>query len=167
MLTDVCVSQVNAFLAGRSPLTLAMRLGEHMMFVQLQLSTSPPALKHAAHPPHRCVRKSAPHPQRVASVPSSMPGDLHSTPHGSFTRTPAASACDAGSSRAPAGPVPRPGTSPQIAGGSPLSKATQNVSQKLKEFSQVPRTQGDQVCYADWSEFTLHSFECFGDSFCL
>lgn len=30
--------QVNDFLSGRSPLTLALRVGDHMMFVQLQLA---------------------------------------------------------------------------------------------------------------------------------
>lgn len=35
-LSDV---QVNTFLAGKAPLNLSMRVGEHMMFIQLQLST--------------------------------------------------------------------------------------------------------------------------------
>lgn len=35
-LTD---SQISEFLSGRAPLVLAMRLGDHMMFIQLQLST--------------------------------------------------------------------------------------------------------------------------------
>ena len=29
--------QIDDFLSGRSPLTLALRVGDHMMFVQLQL----------------------------------------------------------------------------------------------------------------------------------
>lgn len=33
-------TQVNDFLTGRSPLVLAMKLGDNMMFIQLQLSTS-------------------------------------------------------------------------------------------------------------------------------
>ena len=32
-------SQISEFLSGRAPLVLAMRLGDHMMFIQLQLST--------------------------------------------------------------------------------------------------------------------------------
>ncbi|XP_035233528.1 midnolin homolog [Stegodyphus dumicola] len=36
-------SQVDNFLAGRSPLNLTMRLGDHMMFIQLQLSTVLPS----------------------------------------------------------------------------------------------------------------------------
>lgn len=37
-LTD---AQVSDFLSGRSPLTLALRVGDHMMFVQLQLAAQP------------------------------------------------------------------------------------------------------------------------------
>ncbi|XP_067309013.1 midnolin-A-like [Pseudorasbora parva] len=37
-LTD---AQVSDFLSGRSPLTLALRVGDHMMFVQLQLANQP------------------------------------------------------------------------------------------------------------------------------
>ena len=33
--------QIHDFLTGHAPLVLAMRLGDHMMFIQLQLSTSP------------------------------------------------------------------------------------------------------------------------------
>lgn len=37
-------SQVNDFLSGKAPLNLTMRLGDHMMLIQLQLSTvSPPS----------------------------------------------------------------------------------------------------------------------------
>ncbi|XP_052777092.1 midnolin-like [Mya arenaria] len=39
-LENLSESQVNDFLTGRAPLLLAMKLGEHMMFVQLQLSNS-------------------------------------------------------------------------------------------------------------------------------
>ncbi|XP_050401834.2 midnolin-B [Patella vulgata] len=39
-LESLSESQINDFLSGRAPLLLAMRVGDHMMFVQLQLSTS-------------------------------------------------------------------------------------------------------------------------------
>ncbi|ESO92614.1 hypothetical protein LOTGIDRAFT_233061 [Lottia gigantea] len=39
-LENLSESQINDFLTGRAPLLLAMRVGDHMMFVQLQLSTS-------------------------------------------------------------------------------------------------------------------------------
>ncbi|XP_066901356.1 midnolin-B isoform X2 [Halyomorpha halys] len=38
-------SQVNDFLSGKAPLNLTMRLGDHMMLIQLQLSTVAPAGK--------------------------------------------------------------------------------------------------------------------------
>ncbi|KAL0966437.1 hypothetical protein UPYG_G00295310 [Umbra pygmaea] len=37
-LESLTESQVSDFLSGRSPLTLALRVGEHMMFVQVQLA---------------------------------------------------------------------------------------------------------------------------------
>nr|XP_046178008.1 midnolin-like isoform X4 [Oncorhynchus gorbuscha] len=37
-LESLTETQVSDFLSGRSPLTLALRVGEHMMFVQLQLA---------------------------------------------------------------------------------------------------------------------------------
>lgn len=39
-LENLSDTQVNDFLTGRAPLLLAMKIGEHMMFVQLQLSTT-------------------------------------------------------------------------------------------------------------------------------
>ncbi|XP_014474695.1 PREDICTED: midnolin-A isoform X2 [Dinoponera quadriceps] len=41
-------SQVNDFLSGKAPLNLTMRLGDHMMLIQLQLSTVTPASPTAA-----------------------------------------------------------------------------------------------------------------------
>ncbi|KAK1790823.1 hypothetical protein P4O66_014677, partial [Electrophorus voltai] len=41
-------SQVSDFLSGRSPLTLALRVGDHMMFVQLQLAAQSSAGQQAA-----------------------------------------------------------------------------------------------------------------------
>ncbi|KAI0231783.1 hypothetical protein LSAT2_017845 [Lamellibrachia satsuma] len=136
-LENLSDSQVNAFLAGRSPLTLAMRLGEHMMFVQLQLSTSPPSLKHSQ-PPHRCLRKSASHPQHVPStIQPSSNVHRHSTAHGAFSRTaPAADPSRVADDGRASGPRN---------GGATLSEAKQNLSQKLKEFSQVAKTQGDET----------------------
>ncbi|XP_070195489.1 midnolin-like isoform X2 [Littorina saxatilis] len=40
-LRNLSDAQIHDFLTGKSPLTLAIRLGEHLMFVQLQLSTAP------------------------------------------------------------------------------------------------------------------------------
>ncbi|XP_064869735.1 midnolin-like [Oncorhynchus nerka] len=41
-LESLTETQVSDFLSGRSPLTLALRVGEHMMFVQLQLAPRVP-----------------------------------------------------------------------------------------------------------------------------
>nr|KAF6481106.1 midnolin [Molossus molossus] len=41
-----CSLQVSDFLSGRSPLTLALRVGDHMMFVQLQLAAQHAPLQH-------------------------------------------------------------------------------------------------------------------------
>ena len=38
-LTRVFSLQVNDFLSGAAPLNLTMRLGDHMMLIQLQLSS--------------------------------------------------------------------------------------------------------------------------------
>uniref|UniRef100_H2YCM3 Ubiquitin-like domain-containing protein n=1 Tax=Ciona savignyi TaxID=51511 RepID=H2YCM3_CIOSA len=47
-LSDV---QIDDFLSGRSPLTLALRVGDHMMFVQLQLEQSMRSSRHHRHRP--------------------------------------------------------------------------------------------------------------------
>ncbi|XP_046578147.1 midnolin-like [Haliotis rubra] len=61
-LENLTESQVNDFLSGRAPLLLAMRLGDHMMFVQLQLSTS------------QCVsRRSRGHATPTMSTPPTSP----------------------------------------------------------------------------------------------
>ncbi|XP_052257503.1 midnolin-like isoform X1 [Dreissena polymorpha] len=71
-LENLSESQVNDFLTGRAPLLLAMKLGEHMMFVQLQLSSasclsrrrSQGVQNHCAHSTghsHSTSEKSNPH----------------------------------------------------------------------------------------------------------
>ncbi|KAK2900342.1 hypothetical protein Q8A67_008457 [Cirrhinus molitorella] len=56
-LTD---AQVSDFLSGRSPLTLALRVGDHMMFVQLQLAAQPsggqPSISRAPTGPNQTPR---------------------------------------------------------------------------------------------------------------
>uniref|UniRef100_F7DMM0 Midnolin n=1 Tax=Monodelphis domestica TaxID=13616 RepID=F7DMM0_MONDO len=51
-LESLTETQVSDFLSGRSPLTLALRVGDHMMFVQLQLAAQQAAgaqLQHRQH----------------------------------------------------------------------------------------------------------------------
>ncbi|XP_072021066.1 midnolin-A-like [Amphiura filiformis] len=45
-LQHLTEAQVDNFLCGKQPLTLALRLGNHMVFVQLQLAGSPAAAAH-------------------------------------------------------------------------------------------------------------------------
>ncbi|KAM8960454.1 midnolin [Pelodytes ibericus] len=48
-LESLTETQVNDFLSGRSPLTLALRVGDHMMFVQLQLAAQQAGGSHVQH----------------------------------------------------------------------------------------------------------------------
>ncbi|XP_041746131.2 LOW QUALITY PROTEIN: midnolin [Coregonus clupeaformis] len=48
-LESLTETQVSDFLSGRSPLTLALRVGDHMMFVQLQLAAQQSGGQHLQH----------------------------------------------------------------------------------------------------------------------
>ncbi|KAM9104190.1 midnolin isoform X1 [Balaenoptera ricei] len=90
--------QVSDFLSGRSPLTLALRVGDHMMFVQLQLAAQHAPLQ------HRHV---------LAAAAAATRGDP------SVTTTPVSSPCRPVSSAARVPPVPTspaPASSPVTAG---------------------------------------------------
>ncbi|XP_053320784.1 midnolin [Spea bombifrons] len=86
-LESLTETQVNDFLSGRSPLTLALRVGDHMMFVQLQLAAQQAGGSHVQHrhlitrgtepngaPHYRTVHTStAPTLSRLASCTPSSP----------------------------------------------------------------------------------------------
>lgn len=76
--------QVSDFLSGRSPLTLALRVGDHMMFVQLQLAAQHAPLQH----------------RHVLAAAAAARGDP------SMTTTPVSSPCRPVSSAARVPPVP-------------------------------------------------------------
>nr|XP_057929124.1 midnolin [Doryrhamphus excisus] len=93
-LESLTETQVSDFLSGRSPLTLALRVGDHMMFVQLQLAAQQsggPQLQHR----HLITRgnsdtaASQPTGQLCAPLPQSThhlhPHHPHSTPSSSST----------------------------------------------------------------------------------
>ncbi|KAG8126976.1 hypothetical protein E2320_021992, partial [Naja naja] len=118
---------VNDFLSGRSPLTLALRVGDHMMFVQLQLA----AQQNSGQLQHRHVIASrgeqaggaaattpVPAAGPAASSCRTLPG---STPTSSptFARLPTAPAC-------PPSPVPSPAASPSPMQNMPLYCTTAN-----------------------------------------
>lgn len=88
--------QVSDFLSGRSPLTLALRVGDHMMFVQLQLAAQHAPLQ------HRHV---------LAAATAATRGDPSMT-------TPVSSPCRPVSSTVRVPPVP---TSPATASPSPVT----------------------------------------------
>uniref|UniRef100_T1PKJ6 Ubiquitin n=1 Tax=Musca domestica TaxID=7370 RepID=T1PKJ6_MUSDO len=52
-------AQVNDFLSGKTPLNLSMRLGDHMMLIQLQLSTVNPVNSAAHHSGSNCSSSSS------------------------------------------------------------------------------------------------------------
>nr|XP_012803462.1 midnolin isoform X2 [Jaculus jaculus] len=88
--------QVSDFLSGRSPLTLALRVGDHMMFVQLQLAAQHAPLQ------HRHV---------LAAAAAAARGD-------SSIATPVSSSCRPMSTAARVPPVP---TSPSPSSPSPVT----------------------------------------------
>ncbi|XP_063003218.1 midnolin [Elgaria multicarinata webbii] len=116
-LESLTETQVNDFLSGRSPLTLALRVGDHMMFVQLQLA----AQQSGAQLQHRHVVASRGEPTGGAAPPTTPlaaagPAVSGCRPlHGSG---PAAS----GYARVPAVPAcpPSPPASPSPAHATPM-----------------------------------------------
>ncbi|XP_032381025.1 midnolin [Etheostoma spectabile] len=76
-LESLTETQVSDFLSGRSPLTLALRVGDHMMFVQLQLAAQQsggPQLQHR----HLITRGNAETP---LGQPTGQPRVPHPHPH--------------------------------------------------------------------------------------
>ncbi|XP_076977476.1 midnolin isoform X3 [Tamandua tetradactyla] len=98
-LESLTETQVSDFLSGRSPLTLALRVGDHMMFVQLQLAAQHAPLQ------HRHVLAAA------AAAAAAARGDPSIT-------TPVSSPCRPMSSTTRVSPVP---TSPAPASPSPVT----------------------------------------------
>ncbi|XP_027275206.1 midnolin isoform X8 [Cricetulus griseus] len=92
--------QVSDFLSGRSPLTLALRVGDHMMFVQLQLAAQHAPLQ------HRHVLAAA-----AAAAATAARGD-------SSVTAPVSSTCRPVSSAARVPPVP---SSPSPVSPSPVT----------------------------------------------
>ncbi|XP_032992680.1 midnolin [Lacerta agilis] len=103
-LESLTETQVNDFLSGRSPLTLALRVGDHMMFVQLQLA----AQQSGGQLQHRHLIASRGEPPAPAPPAGSDCHALHGgsshAPH--FARVPAPPACQ----ESPASPPQAPPT---------------------------------------------------------
>ena len=123
------------FLSGKAPLNLTMRLGDHMMLIQLQLSTvnSSSNLK-------RSSRAGAP-----AGGPTAP--TVSRTPVSSNTTTTAPSAASTTPSEAPAASNNSSGTSykPKLDTRA-LSEASKNLTQTLKQLSsEVLTTKCEEV----------------------
>ncbi|XP_037680156.1 midnolin isoform X3 [Choloepus didactylus] len=105
-LESLTETQVSDFLSGRSPLTLALRVGDHMMFVQLQLAAQHGPLQ------HRHVLAAA------AAAAAAARGDPS-------TATPVSSPCRPVSSTTRVPPVPTSSApaSPSVTAGSFRSHA--------------------------------------------
>ncbi|KAK7872595.1 hypothetical protein R5R35_001933 [Gryllus longicercus] len=86
-------TQVNDFLSGKAPLNLTMRLGDHMMLIQLQLSTVTPSSS----------RRSS-----GGTSSSSTTATSSSTTSTSSTSAPAATSSSTTTSAAAATPTPSP-----------------------------------------------------------
>eukprot|EP00074_Homo_sapiens_P110961 XP_024307522.1 midnolin isoform X2 [Homo sapiens] len=97
-LESLTETQVSDFLSGRSPLTLALRVGDHMMFVQLQLAAQHAPLQHR-------------HVLAAAAAAAAARGDPS-------IASPVSSPCRPVSSAARVPPVP---TSPSPASPSPIT----------------------------------------------
>ncbi|NXS99337.1 MIDNB protein, partial [Jacana jacana] len=85
-LESLTETQVNDFLSGRSPLTLALRVGDHMMFVQLQLA----AQQSSGQLQHRHVIASR---GEAGAAASPHCRTLHGGTGSGFARIPVVPAC--------------------------------------------------------------------------
>ncbi|XP_069703392.1 midnolin-A-like [Periplaneta americana] len=105
-------SQVNDFLSGKAPLNLTMRLGDHMMLIQLQLSTVTPSssrrstatiLPSEPSSTQTCSKaststSSSPSSSSTSSSPSSTPSSSSSSSSTSTTTTTTSSSSTSSSS---------------------------------------------------------------------
>ncbi|NWV23538.1 MIDNB protein, partial [Origma solitaria] len=98
-LESLTETQVNDFLSGRSPLTLALRVGDHMMFVQLQLA----AQQSTGQLQHRHLIAS-----RGEAGASASPHcrTLHGASGSGFTRIPVVPTCQQSPAPSPAPAAP-------------------------------------------------------------
>ncbi|KAL8177797.1 UNVERIFIED_CONTAM: hypothetical protein K2H54_019586 [Gekko kuhli] len=112
-LESLTETQVNDFLSGRSPLTLALRVGDHMMFVQLQLA----AQQNGGQVQHRHVIASRGEPASGGTATTPVPvaspaasncrtfhGGSSGSPASGFARVPVVPTCQQSPASSPAAP---------------------------------------------------------------
>ncbi|XP_062374849.1 midnolin-like isoform X2 [Sardina pilchardus] len=128
-LESLTETQVSDFLCGRSPLTLALRVGDHMMFVQLQLAAQQSG---SQQPPHRHTSRGPSGAQGAAAGSSptgSGHGPLRTPVHTQETAMPGANEtplrCPSATPASPSTATPRPQTE-----GSSASTATGGQARK-------------------------------------
>jgi hypothetical protein len=161
-LENLSDNQVNEFLGGRSPLTLAMRLGDHMVFVQLQLSTSPPNSKRpntssgapsfaTPLPKHPKTGTSVPLVTKpvpvlpVASIPTPAPVPLSQIPMDISSSSSVVDSQNTGNTPSSKSTSTdsnnkepfKAATPVPILDSAALEEASRNLQQKLKELSRV------------------------------
>ncbi|XP_015741813.1 midnolin [Coturnix japonica] len=100
-LESLTETQVNDFLSGRSPLTLALRVGDHMMFVQLQLA----AQQSSGQLQHRHVIASR---GETGATNSPHCRTLHGSSSSGFTRIPVVPSCPQSPAPSPTPSTPAP-----------------------------------------------------------
>ncbi|NXS64370.1 MIDNB protein, partial [Brachypteracias leptosomus] len=100
-LESLTETQVNDFLSGRSPLTLALRVGDHMMFVQLQLA----AQQSSGQLQHRPLIASR---GEAGAAASPHCRTLHGGTGSGFARIPVVPACQQSPAPSPAPAAPAP-----------------------------------------------------------
>ncbi|NXX86008.1 MIDNB protein, partial [Urocolius indicus] len=105
-LESLTETQVNDFLSGRSPLTLALRVGDHMMFVQLQLA----AQQSSGQLQHRHVIASRGEPGTATTAATTPPHcrTLHGGTGTGFARIPVVPTCQQSPAPSPAPAAPAP-----------------------------------------------------------
>jgi hypothetical protein len=148
--------QVVDFLSGKAPLNLTMRLGDHMMLIQLQLSTvnsasnskrartsGPTTSSSSSRPPHTTSTSTSTSTSSRTSSERSSPTPSTSSSSSSSFSTPSTS------------PNASPNASEESASASnyrpkldtrALTEASKNLTQTLKQLSsEVLTTRSDEV----------------------
>uniref|UniRef100_A0A146LJ64 Midnolin-B n=4 Tax=Lygus hesperus TaxID=30085 RepID=A0A146LJ64_LYGHE len=129
-------SQVNDFLSGKAPLNLTMRLGDHMMLIQLQLSTVAP-VGSASNKRHAATVTSAPAPKAPAPPPPVAAAPSSTVQTVGVQSAPVDCACGAASSTSDVKPV---------LDTKALAEASRNLTQTLKQLSsEVLTSKSDSV----------------------
>lgn len=113
-LESLSDAQVNTFLEGKAPLNLTMRVGDHMMFIQLQLST----VGNGKLSPNKRQQQQSPSSNNVSRRP----------------RVTSSSSSSASTSSSSDGHVQ------STQGNRTLAEASRNLSQTLQHFSTQTKT---------------------------